>query len=69
MRNLWKYYLANTEGIIFVIDANRPDRIPDVKEELFAILQEESVKDKKPILIYANKQDLEGSVDSSSMIE
>ena len=42
MRNDWKYYFSSTEGIIFVIDASRKDRMSDVKEELYKILQEES---------------------------
>ena len=38
MRNVWKYYFSSTEGIIFVIDASRQDRMADVKEEFYKIL-------------------------------
>ena len=38
MRGVWKYYFSTTEGVIFVVDANRHDRFADVKEELFGIL-------------------------------
>ena len=38
MRSVWKYYFASTEGIIFVIDASDPDRLPDAKEELHKML-------------------------------
>ena len=27
MRNVWKYYYSSIEGIIFVLDSTRPDRI------------------------------------------
>ena len=54
MRNVWKYYFSSTEGIIFVIDAHRHDRLNDVKEELWRVLGDESAK-KIPILIYSNK--------------
>ena len=54
MRGVWKYYFSTTEGVIFVVDANRHDRFADVKEELFGILQDTNVK-KIPILVYANK--------------
>ena len=54
MRNVWKYYFSSTEGIIFVVDAHRHDRLPDVKEELWKVLQDDSAI-KIPILIYANK--------------
>jgi len=42
MRNVWKYYFSSTEGIIFVIDVSRADRLGDVKEELWRIKQDES---------------------------
>lgn len=54
MRNVWKYYFSSTEGIIFVIDVSRPDRLGDVKEELWRIREDESAQ-KIPILMYANK--------------
>ena len=38
MRSVWKYYFSSTEGVIFVVDANRHDRFPDVKEELYNML-------------------------------
>ena len=55
MRSVWKYYFSSTEGIIFVVDANRHDRMPDVKEELWRILQDDTINTNRPILIYANK--------------
>ena len=61
MRGVWKYYFSSTEGVIFVVDASRKDRIPDVKEELYNIMKDENAKG-LPILIYANKQDLPDAV-------
>jgi len=43
MRSVWKYYFSSTEGIIFVIDSNRHDRIADVKEELYRILKDDNL--------------------------
>ena len=54
MRNVWKYYFASTEGIIFVVDSNRKDRLQEVKEELHKILTDECGKS-IPMLVYANK--------------
>ena len=65
MRSVWKYYFPNTEGIIFVVDASQHDSMPDVKEELWRILKDES---HGPILIYANKQDLEGVLSADDII-
>ena len=68
MRNVWKYYFSSTEGIIFVVDSQRHDRLPEVREELSLCLQDETGS-KVPILIYANKQDLEGAMDANKLIE
>ena len=68
MRGVWKYYFSTTEGVIFVVDANRKDRFPDVKEELYSILNDENAS-RTPILIYANKQDLPGSVPGEQLAE
>ena len=68
MRNVWKYYFSSTEGIIFVIDASRQDRMADVKEELYKILQEEAAQ-KIPMCIYANKQDLPGALSIEQIIQ
>ena len=54
MRNVWKYYFSSTEGIIFVVDASKPDRLGDVKEEIWRIQKDDNAK-KVPMLIYANK--------------
>ena len=68
MRNVWKYYFSSIEGIIFVVDANRPDRFGDVKEEFWRVLSDETAS-KIPMLVYANKQDLAKSVNSDKLIK
>ena len=59
IRVLWKHYYQNTDGIIFVVDSNDHDRIEDAAEELKKMLAEQELE-KCPVLIMANKQDLEG---------
>ena len=61
MRNVWKYYFSSTEGIIFVVDASTKERLPDVKEEIWQILKDNSAKN-VPMLVYLNKQDLDTCV-------
>ena len=68
MRSVWQYYFSSTEGVIFVVDSQERHRIPDVKEELLRCLSDESAK-KVPLLIYANKQDLEGAMTAVDLIE
>jgi len=44
---------------VFVIDSSDKDRLEIAKQELFLVLQEEELKN-IPVLILANKQDVEG---------
>ena len=69
MRNVWKYYFSSTEGVIFVVDASDRDRISDVKEELWAILKEGGSGEKVPMLLYANKQDIDGALKFNELVE
>ena len=57
IRNLWRHYYQNTQGLIFVVDSNDKARIDDAKTELHKMLQEEELKD-ADLLVFANKQDL-----------
>ena len=38
IRQLWRHYYTNTQGIIFVIDSNDRDRIEDARDELHKLL-------------------------------
>jgi len=61
IRQLWKHYYANTDGIIFVIDSNDTARLKGnehaAKEELHRLMSEAELSD-AILLIFANKQDL-----------
>ena len=59
IRVLWKHYYQNTDGLIFVVDSNDQDRIEDAAEELKKLLEAEDLKN-CPVLVLANKQDLDG---------
>ena len=61
IRVLWKHYYQNTDGIIFVVDSNDPDRIEDAAEELQKMLAEEELQN-CAVLIMANKQDIHGAL-------
>ena len=41
IRNLWRHYYQNTQGLIFVVDSNDKARIEDAKNELHKMLQED----------------------------
>lgn len=59
IRKLWKSYLDNLSGLLFVIDSSDSDRFEECKKE-FQYLLEEVDKD-VPFLVFSNKIDKENS--------
>merc|ERR1712118_349804 len=68
IRQLWRHYYTNTQGIIFVVDSNDRDRIDDAREELHKMINDEELKD-AIILVYANKQDLPHAMPAAEVTE
>ena len=66
IKNLWKFYYENTDGLMFVVDSSNIDRIEGAAGELKKLLAEEQLKD-CPVLVYANKQDLNSALDYSEV--
>ena len=66
MRILWKNYFEGAEGLIFVVDSNDRDRLEESAEELKKLLKEEQLKD-CPVLIFANKQDLNNALNTKEI--
>jgi ADP-ribosylation factor protein 1 len=60
IRDLWKDYYRGSHGLVFVVDASARERMEEAKEELHKLLQREELKD-VPVLVLANKQDLDGA--------
>ena len=61
LRPLWRSYTRCTDGIIFVIDSTKEDRMEEAKLELLKITKTNGSK--IPILLLANKQDLPSALD------
>merc|ERR1712153_182008 len=68
IRKLWRYYYANTQGLIFVVDSNDRDRIEDAREELTKILDDDEMRD-AVLLVFANKQDLPNAMPAAEVTE
>jgi len=68
IRPFWRCYYPNTNAIIYVVDSADPDRIGDSKEELRLMLEEEELKG-VTLLVFANKQDLPGSMSAAEVSE
>jgi len=75
LRPLWRSYTRCTDGIIFVVDSCKEDRLEEAKLELLKIYKscsERRVSSKHsngkiPVLILANKQDLPMALDVSKL--
>eukprot|EP01132_Coremiostelium_polycephalum_P008551 gene8551-10515_t len=57
IRPLWRHYFQNTQGLIFVVDANDRERIQEACDELQKMLNEDELRD-AILLVFCNKQDL-----------
>lgn len=61
LRFYWRNYFEQTDGIVWVIDSADRRRLQDCKEEFDLLLQEEKLSG-ATLLVFANKQDLPGSL-------
>ena len=66
IRPLWRYYYQNTQAVIFVVDSNDRERVEEVKEELFRLVQEDELRD-AVVLVLANKQDLPNAMTATEL--
>lgn len=57
IRPLWRHYFSGTNGLIFVVDSNDPERLKDAAYELRTIMEDDCMRD-VPVVVMANKQDL-----------
>jgi small GTP-binding protein len=57
LRPLWRHYIHNTQGLIFVVDSNDVRRLDEACETLHKLLEADELRE-SVLLVYANKQDL-----------
>ena len=58
IRPLWNQYFNKTNGLIWVYDINNNERIEESQNELIKLLDNSDLDNNLPLLIYANKSDL-----------
>jgi ADP-ribosylation factor protein 1 len=68
IRPLWRHYYQNTSALVFVVDSNDRERITEACDELHRMANEEELKN-KPVLIFANKQDLPNAMSANEITE
>ncbi|XP_077359520.1 ADP-ribosylation factor-like protein 4D [Festucalex cinctus] len=66
LRPLWKSYTRRTDGLVFVVDASEAERMEEAKVELHKISRS-SENQGVPVLILANKQDLDTALPVSQV--
>lgn len=68
IRALWRHYYTNINALILAVDSNDHERIPDAREELARMLEEDELIG-KPLLIFANKQDLPNALHTNEIVD
>mmetsp|Transcript_19260 Transcript_19260/g.17496 ORF Transcript_19260/g.17496 Transcript_19260/m.17496 type:complete len:155 (-) Transcript_19260:106-570(-) len=68
IRTYWRNYFEQTDGIIWVIDSVDRWRLDECKHQLREILNQEKLAGSS-LLIFANKQDLNGALTFDKIIE
>ncbi|XP_014913163.1 ADP-ribosylation factor-like protein 13B isoform X8 [Poecilia latipinna] len=68
IRDIWKNYYSESHGVVFVVDSSDVQRIQETRETMAQVLQHPRIAG-KPVLVLANKQDLEGALPEADIIE
>lgn len=67
IRPYWKNYYDNTDGLVFVVDSSDDARLSEVTDELNMLLAEEALA-KVPLLVFANKQDMQFALEAGEVM-
>jgi len=67
IRPYWKNYFENTDGLVYVVDSSDEVRLKECTEELQSLLAEDNLKN-VPLLVFANKQDLQFALDAEEIL-
>ena len=68
IRPYWRNYYEQTDALVYVVDSADEMRVEEVKQNLQELLQEEQLKN-VPLLVFANKQDLEMALEAPEVME
>mmetsp|Transcript_3163 Transcript_3163/g.7313 ORF Transcript_3163/g.7313 Transcript_3163/m.7313 type:complete len:188 (+) Transcript_3163:47-610(+) len=68
IRGLWRRYYADVDGLVFMADSSDRHRVDDAREQIQFILREEELLG-KPLLVFANKQDLPNVMTVAELVD
>jgi ADP-ribosylation factor-like protein 2 len=66
LRPYWRNYFEQTDALVWVIDSSDRLRTADCEVELHSLLKEDRLAGAS-LLVFANKQDIEGSMSESEL--
>jgi GTP-binding protein SAR1 len=67
-RKTWTDYCGTVDGIIFMVDAQATQRLPEVKKELDSLLAMPELQN-VPFVVFGNKIDMKGSLKEEELRE
>ena len=68
IRPYWRNYYEQTDGLVYVVDSSDSVRVEEVKNNLNELMSEELLAG-VPLLVFANKQDLELALEAGEILE
>jgi len=68
LRPYWKNYFEHTDALLYVIDSSDKARVEESGNELNVLLETEELAG-VPLLVFANKQDIEGALTAKKLTE
>lgn len=71
-RPAWRQYFSDLDAIIYIVDSTETDRLDDAASTLEFLLDLDGPRDSPssaPVLVFANKQDLEGALSAEEVSE
>ncbi|KAG5351998.1 ADP-ribosylation factor-like protein 2 [Termitomyces sp. T112] len=66
LRPYWRNYFEQTDALVWVVDSSDRMRMADCKNELHSLLTEDRLAGAS-LLVFANKQDLQGSLSAAEI--
>ena len=68
IRPYWRNYYEQTDALIYVVDSADEMRANEVKSNFDELMEEEQLKN-VPVLVFANKQDMETALSAEEVLE
>ena len=68
IRPYWRNYYDQTDAIVYVVDSSDEPRVAEVKDNLTELMGEELLA-RVPLLVFANKQDLDLALGADEVSE